>query len=81
MKINLIEYEGKHYIFYNTRNEKKQMFIDRTWFIVKNIHKEMTYEYLENLSYVWINHKYLGVLYPDELMTKIESCGNIYTKV
>jgi hypothetical protein len=81
MKINLIEYDGKHYLFNNERNEKYQMFIDRTWFIVKNIHKYNDFKYLENLSFIWINNKYNGLIYNDTVMNEINQCENIYSQI
>jgi hypothetical protein len=81
MKINLIEHGGKHYVFHNTRNENQQMFIDRTWFIVKNLASIPDYDYLENLSYIWVNNKYHNVMYPNEVMEVLSKCQSIYTTV
>jgi hypothetical protein len=78
MKMNLIEYEGFQYIFYNTLNEKKNMFIDRTWFMVKNINK-FDYVYLEKLSFIWINMKYLGATY-DAHIPDLDQCS-IYEEI
>lgn len=76
--MNLIEYEGFQYIFYNTLNEKKNMFIDRTWFMVKNINK-FDYVYLEKLSFIWINMKYLGCTY--DSVPDLNQCNSIYEEI
>jgi hypothetical protein len=82
MKINLIEFDGKHYMFNNDKNEKHQMFIDRTWFIVKNSHKYTTdLKYLENLSYIWVNHKFYGLIYQSDIMDEINKCESIYSQI
>ena len=77
--MNLIEYEGFQYIFYNTLNEKKNMFIDRTWFMVKNINN-FDYVYLEKLSFIWVNMKYLGVTY-DANIPDLNQCNSIYEEI
>lgn len=82
MKINLIEDNGKHYIFHNLRNEKDMMFINRTWFIVKNIDKyKDNYKYLENLSFIWINNKYYDLIYDSKIMKELDMCNSIYETI
>jgi hypothetical protein len=61
--MNIINYKGKMYIFKNIQNENNKMFIDRTWYIVKNINKYDDYEYLVKKSYIWICEKYYNVEY------------------
>lgn len=78
MNINLIEYNGNHYFFKNLHNETTDMFFDRCWFIVKNIEKFKDRELLEKISLCWINHKYLGVTYSNEIMRYITSANSIY---
>jgi hypothetical protein len=81
MKINLIEYGGKHYVFYNTLNEKEHVFIDRTWFIVKNIKKISDYKYLESLSHLWVNIKFLQTVYDANIMDILNSCESVYETI
>jgi hypothetical protein len=61
--MNIINYKGKMYVFKNTKEENRQIFIDRTWYIVKNIDKYEDYKYLEKLSYIWVSKKYYDVVY------------------
>lgn len=60
--MHIITYNGKVYVFHNIQNEKEDMFIARCWYIVKNI-KKYDYKYLENLSFIWVNQKFLGTEY------------------
>ena len=81
MALNIIEYQGKHYIFQNTRNETPRMFRQRTWFIVKNIDQIRDKAYLENLSHTWVNSRFLGVTYSDHIMKEMEISKSIYDDI
>lgn len=70
-----IIYQGQLYKFENIIDEFDDIFIDRCWFIIKNIHNyKNNYEYLEKISYIWINIKYLNVAYDTSIMKEIEKC-------
>ena len=60
--MNIINYKGKMYIFKNTMEENRKMFIDRTWYIIKNI-DNYDYDYLEKISHIWIYQKYYNAVY------------------
>ena len=80
--MNIVQYNGKHYIFYNTCNESEEMFQQRTWLIVKNIYKyNNALEYLENLSFAWVNNKFLGVTYDEKIMKEISGLLSIYDDI
>lgn len=70
--MHIIINQGQIYKFENIINEINDIFIDRCWFIVKNIHKyKNNYEYLEKLSHIWVNIKYLNVCYDNSIMNEI----------
>jgi hypothetical protein len=62
------------FIFRKTAsNDTDDMFIERCWFIVKNVDKyEGRFEFLEKLSHLHVSNKFLGVGYDDEIMKEIE---------
>ena len=73
--MHIIEYKGNLYAFETKESEcESDAFISRCWFIVKNIAKFEDYEYLLSLSHVWVNCKYLNVLYDDCVMKELEQC-------
>lgn len=78
--MHLIEYNGKFYVFENALNESENMFIDRCWFIVKNIDR-FDYEYLEKLSYLWVTSKHLKCEYSKEIMDILGTCNNVYDPI
>jgi hypothetical protein len=61
--MNIINYKGIVHIFYNKTDENEKMFIDRTWYIVKNLDKYEDLSYLEKLSHIWVSQKYYNVSY------------------
>lgn len=74
MNQHLITHQGKIYIFQKNNDEREEMFIDRCWFIVKNIDNYINNtSYLYHLSLLWANHKYLKVTYNEEIMKALES--------
>ncbi len=53
----------------------EERFISRCWFYVKNMNNyKNNLEYLENLSYIWINVKFLNATYNDSIMNEIYNC-------
>jgi hypothetical protein len=71
----IITYQDELYKFENITNELEDRFIERCWFIVKNIiNYKHNYEYLEKLSHIWINIKYLSVSYDDDILNEIKKC-------
>lgn len=67
------------FIFKNTvPSDTDEMFIERCWFIVKNLDKYVgRYEYLEKLSHIHVNVKFLGVGYDDEIMKEISTISSL----
>jgi hypothetical protein len=55
--------------------------MERCWFIVKNMHIFSDLSILENISHVWINHKYLGAIYDEKIMEELNKCVSIYEKI
>ena len=77
--MNVLQYNDKIYIFNNNKSEPYKFYNERNWFIIKNLEKfENNLSYLEKLSYIWINHKYLGVTYNKDIMDIINSCNDLY---
>jgi hypothetical protein len=73
--MHIIEYQEKLYKFENLVNELEDHFINRCWFIVKNIHNfKNNYIYLEKLSYIWVNIKYLNVSYESNILEEVNKC-------
>ncbi len=64
--MNIINYKGTTYVFKNTLGEEPKMFIDRTWYIVKNKDKHAD-DYLEKLSHIWASKKYYSVEYSKDI--------------
>ena len=80
--INIIEYQGKHYVFRNTWNEPEHAFVKRTWFYVKNAEKYSgNLKYLESLSHLWINIQVHGVTYSEAIMKELKECNSIYDEI
>ena len=77
MITNIIEYRGRIHVFSNIREEPQNMFMKRTWFIVKNIEQED----IVNLSHCWINKEFKGVLYDDNIMKQLALCNSIYETI
>lgn len=65
--MNVICYDGLIHTFHNTLSEDSKMFIDRTWYIVKNLNKYKDIDYLVNLSFLWINKKYYNIEYVEDI--------------
>lgn len=73
--MHIIIYQGQLFKFENINNELDTNFINRCWFIVKNKHNfNNNYEYLEKLSHIWVNIKYLGVSYDIDILNEINGC-------
>ena len=74
--MQLIAYKGKMYAFETKENEcDLDAFISRCWFIVKNYDRFKDYAYLETLSHVWANCRYLNVMYDDHIMKELALCA------
>jgi hypothetical protein len=70
---NIIQYKGKIYVFpLNEEGIPDKIYIDRLWFIVKNINKG-SFEYITNVSYIWSNHKYYNLEYEPHIMNELKS--------
>ena len=73
--MHVIAYKGKLYAF-ETKENDTETFISRCWFIVKNINAFEDYSYLEHLSHIWANCKYLNVTYDQAIMAELTKCVN-----
>lgn len=71
--MHIISYNGKLYNFNNVDDENNELFIKRCWFKVKNMYKTNDYAYLEKISLIWINYRYLNVSYPTNIMNELLS--------
>jgi len=69
--MHIIIYQGSLYKFNNLYNELENIFIDRCWFIVKNIQNNENFEYIEKISHIWANIKYLNVDYDNNIIDEI----------
>jgi hypothetical protein len=65
---HVIEYKGKMYYYKNTSNILEKMFLDKCWFIVKNIDIDTPESYAD----LWICVKYYGVEYSNDIMEKLK---------
>jgi hypothetical protein len=75
--MHVIAYKGKLYAFETKENDiESEVSISRFWFIVKNIDKFDDYKYLETLSHIWSNCKYLKVTYDDNVMKELALCND-----
>lgn len=74
-KMHVIHYNGNIFVFHNKNDELTHMFIDRSWFIAKN-YKNFTnqFDYLQNLSEIYINTRYLKVTYDQNIMDELTKC-------
>jgi hypothetical protein len=62
-----IEYKGKLFLFNAIPNLTEAMFMDRCWYIVKNINEPN----IEELADLWISKKYTKCQYDELIMTKL----------
>lgn len=71
---HIITYNGRTYVFVkDEEDEAHQHFINRVWWIVKNIDRvpNVDRKTLYNLSYIWSNVYHSGVTYDDTLMAQL----------
>lgn len=73
-----IEYRGNSYFIEKCNNESDDMFFKRCWFIIKN-EPDTTenMDYLIKISHHWINHKFLGCNYIDNIQEQLYKLDNI----
>jgi hypothetical protein len=72
---HIITYNGKTYVFVKDEiDEVHQHFLNRVWWIVKNIdkHPNIDKNTLYNMSFVWSNVVHMGVTYDDKTMEQLE---------
>lgn len=62
-----IEYKGKLYLFNTIPNLTETMFLDRCWYIVKNMNEPHIEEYAD----LWISKKYTRCHYEEAIMEKL----------
>lgn len=75
IKMHIIQYGGKLFIFHNKEHEPDNMFIDRCWFVARNYASfDTNYAYLKKLSHVYINNKFLKVGYDENVMSELARC-------
>lgn len=70
--MDTIHYKGKMYVFPKKSNLNTKMNTERLWFIVKHLHKG-SYEYINNISYIWMNHKFYELEYAPSVMSELNS--------
>ena len=63
----VIEYKGRIHIFKCPPCYTEKMFLDRSWYIVKNINVPCIEAYAD----IWVAHKYLQTEYENNIMEKI----------
>lgn len=69
--MNTIQYKGKLFIFPKTDEvEPHKVQTDRRWFVAKNINKG--YTYVNNLSYIWMNHKHYQLEYDPHIQCQLD---------
>ncbi len=72
----LIEFKGYFHYFKKPSNMTDKMFLERSWFIVKN----NTIANIENFANVWISYKYYNALYDEKIMAQIKALEqNMYS--
>lgn len=70
--MHIITRNGKMYVFEKKDDlERDDMFLERTRFIVNNVHKGLDFGYLEKMSYIYVNVKVLGVAYSSNVMNEL----------
>lgn len=70
--MHIITRNGKMYVFEKKDElERDDMFLERTRFIVNNVYKGLDFDYLEKMSYIYVNVKILGVTYSSNLMNEL----------
>ena len=75
---HIITFNGKTYVFVKDEHEEAyRHFINRAWWIVKNIDKrpDVDKKTLYHLSFIWSNMHHLGVVYDNSIMTQFEKYG------
>jgi hypothetical protein len=73
---HIITYNGKTYVFVKDEiDEIHQHFLNRVWWIVKNIDKypDVDKHTLYNMSFVWSNVVHMGVVYNEKIMQQLET--------
>lgn len=66
-------YNGKTYVFYKQEErEPYEHFVNRCWWIVKNIDVSNDMNYLYHMSYIWSNVYYNNVSYNEQVMKELE---------
>jgi hypothetical protein len=62
-----IEYKGRVHTFVRPSGMSNKMFMDRSWYVVKN----MGVEHVESFADLWIAHRYYGVGYGKEITVRM----------
>lgn len=74
----IITYNGMIHVFNKQECDllfPEEKFMSRCWFYVKNMENyKNNFTYLENLSYIWINIKFLNTIYEPHIMDEINKC-------
>lgn len=70
--MNIIQYKGRIHVFDdNKENIPDNVYLDRLWFIVKNIGKG-PYEHVVLMSHIWMNNKHYNLEYSPHIMCLLE---------
>jgi hypothetical protein len=71
--MNIIQYKGKIHVFEdNTDSVPDNIYLDRLWFIVKNMDKG-SYDHIVNMSYIWMGRKHYNLEYDAHIMSALEN--------
>ena len=62
-----IEKDGRCFYFKNEDDEDPNMFMEKCWFMVRNVHKHTSISDMAGIADLWIHKKYFGLQYPDHI--------------
>lgn len=65
-------YDGKLIILEKDENENIDIFIERGYFIIRNINKT-NFNNLIKFSYIYVNNKYYNCIYNKTLLEKLKT--------
>ncbi len=75
MDTYMFQVGGRYYIMRRKLTESLDLFLERCWFVSKQKPKSKSeFEDYEKISRIWINCKYDGCKYNNDIMCKIKNC-------
>jgi hypothetical protein len=72
---HVVCYNGITYCFVKDETDERfEHFVDRVWWIVKNIqlHPNIDKTYIYNMSFIWSNVYHMDVAYHDSIMQELQ---------